>query len=88
MIILEPHRKFAIHLASSSGHADIVKILIEAGSHLDDVDRFGRSPLMWATKGRHVEVVKVLLQARASVTSQGNWHALHEACKAGYTELG
>ena len=87
LIILEPRRKFAIHLASSSGHADIVKILIEAGSPLDDVDRFGRSPLMWATKGRHVEVVKVLLQAGASVTSQGNWHALHEACKAGYTEL-
>ena len=88
MIILEPRRKFAIHLASSSGHADIVKILIEAGSPLDDVDRFGRSPpLMWATKGRHIEVVKVLLQAGASVTSQGNWHALHEACKAGYTEL-
>ena len=21
------------------------------------------------------------------MTSQGNWHALHEACKAGYTEL-
>ena len=42
---------------------------------------------MWATKGRYVEVVKVLLQAGASVTSQGNWHALHEACKAGYTEL-
>ena len=65
LIILESRRKFAIHLASSSGHADIVKILIEAGSPLDDVDRFGRSPLMWATKGRHVEVVKVLLQAKS-----------------------
>ena len=42
---------------------------------------------MWATKGRYVEVVKVLLQAGVSVTSQGNWHALHEACKVGYTEL-
>ena len=42
---------------------------------------------MWATTGRYVEVVKVLLQAGASVTSHGNWHALHEACKAGYTEL-
>ena len=42
---------------------------------------------MWATKGRYVEAVKVLLQAGASVTSQGNWHALHEACKAGYSEL-
>ena len=66
MIILEPRRKFAIHLASSSGHADIVKILIEAGSPLDDVDRFGRSPLMWATKGRHIEV---LIDAAAPVNN-------------------
>ena len=51
------------------------------------MDKFGQSPLLWATTGRHVEVVKVLLQAGASVTSQGNWHALHEACKKGYTEL-
>lgn len=85
--IKEPRRKLPIHVAASSGHADVVKILIEAGSPLDDVDRFGRSPLMWATNGRYVEVVKVLLQAGASVTSQRNWHALHEACKAGYTEL-
>ena len=75
-IILEPCRKLPIHVATSSGHADVVKILIEAGSRLDDVDKFGRSPLMWATKGRYVEVVKVLLQAGTSVTSQGNSHAL------------
>ena len=62
-------------------------MLIEAGSSLDDVDKFGRSPLMWAAKGGCVEVVKVLLQAGASATSQGNWHALHEACKAGFAEL-
>ena len=86
-IILEPRRKLPIHFAASSGHADVMEVLIEAGSPLDVVDRFGRSPLMWATKGRYVEVVKVLLQAGASVTSQGNWHALHEACKAGYSEL-
>ena len=83
----EPRRKLPIHLAASSGHAGTVQVLIDAGSVLDDVDKFGRSPLLWATTGRHVEVVKVLLQAGASVTSQGNWHALHEACKKGYTEL-
>ena len=83
----EPRRKLPIHLAASRGHADIIQALIEAGSGLDDVDKFGRSPLQWATTGRHVEVVRVLLQAGASVISQGNWHALHEACKKGYTEL-
>ena len=62
-------------------------MLIEAGSYLDNVDKFGRSPLMWATACGYVEVVKVLLEAGASVTSQRNWHALHEACKKGLTEL-
>ena len=83
----EWRRKLPIHLAASSGHLDIVKTLVEAGSRLDDVDKFGRSPLLWATTGNYVEVVKFLLQAGASVTSKGNWHALHEACKAGFTEL-
>ena len=64
-----------------------MKILLQAGSSLDDVDKFGRSPLMWAVTGRYVDIVKVLLQAGASLTSQGNWHALHEACKAGFAEL-
>ncbi|KAL9951413.1 hypothetical protein ACROYT_G044072 [Oculina patagonica] len=85
--VTEPRRKLPIHLAASSGHAETVQVLVDAGSGLDDVDKFGRSPLLWATTGRHVECVKVLLQAGASVTSQGNWHALHEACKKGYTEL-
>ena len=83
----ERRRKLPIHVAASAGHLDVVKVLIQAGSSLDDVDKFGRSPLMWATTGRYVDVVKGLLQAGASVTSQGNWHALHEACKAGFTEL-
>ena len=34
-IILEPRRKLPIHVAASSGHADVVKILIEAGLPLD-----------------------------------------------------
>lgn len=85
--VKEHRRKLPIHVAASTGHLDIVKILLQAGSSLDDVDKFGRSPLMWAVTGRYVDIVKVLLQAGASVTSQGNWHALHEACKAGFAEL-
>ena len=74
-------------MACSAGHLDVVKVLIEAGSWLDDIDKLGRSPLIWATAGGYVDVVKFLLEAGACVTSERNWHALHEACKAGYTEL-
>ena len=83
----ERRRKGAIHLAASGGHLDVVEVLIRAGSTLDDVDKFGRSPLMWAAACGYEEVVKLLLQAGASVATQGNWHALHEACKRGFHEL-
>ena len=65
----------------------MVEVLIKAGCTLDDVDKFGRSPLMWATACGHAEVVKLLIKAGASVATQGNWHALHEACKRGFIEL-
>ena len=77
----------AIHLAASGGHLDVVEELIRAGSTLDDVDSFNRSPLMWAVACGYVEIVKLLLQAGASVATQGKRHALHEACKRGFHEL-
>ena len=58
--VKEHRRKLPIHVAASTGHLDIVKILLQAGSSLDDVDKFGRSPLMWAVTGRYVDIVKVL----------------------------
>ena len=86
-LITEGRLKVPLHLAASSGHLDVVKVLVEAGSCLDDIDKFGRSPLIWATSGRCVDAVKFLLEAGASVTSERNWSALHEACKAGFYEL-
>ena len=77
----------AIHLAASGGHLGVVEELIRAGSTLDDVDSFNRSPLMWAVARGYVEIVKLLLQAGASVATQGKRHALHEACKRGFHEL-
>ena len=83
----EGREKGAIHLAASGGHLDVVEELIRAGSTLDDVDKFGRSPLMWAVACGYVEIVRLLLQAGASVATQGKRHALHEACKRGFHEL-
>ena len=83
----EGRAKGAIHLAASGGHLDVVEELIRAGSTLDDVDKVGRSPLMWAVACGYVEIVKLLLQAGASVATQGKRHALHEACKRGFHEL-
>lgn len=66
---------------------EAAKLLIQAGASLDVVDKFGRSPLMWATTVGSVRLVKELLGAGASIISQANWHALHEACKAGLADL-
>lgn len=62
-------------------------MLVQGGSSLGDIDKLGRSPLLWATAGGFVEVVKFLLEAGAPAKSNRNWHALHEASKVGSTEL-
>ncbi|KAJ7328220.1 actin- protein 3 [Desmophyllum pertusum] len=87
VMLSNPRENGVVEFLAALRDGNVDETLVEAGSRLDDVDKFGRSPLLWATTGNYVEVVKFLLQAGASVTSKGNWHALHEACKAGFTEL-
>ena len=40
----------ALHLASYEGHADICKLLLEAGARVDERDNEGRSALLFAVQ--------------------------------------
>ena len=77
-----------MHIAAGAGRLEVVRLLIQNKASLDLIDKFGRTPVMWAASAGHIDIVKELLGAGASVKcGQGNWHPLHEACKQGFLEI-
>ena len=48
-----------LHLAASTGHADVVKLLLELGADIGIKDRFGGRPLDDATRERRYDCMKV-----------------------------
>ena len=56
----------ALMIAAVEGHADVVRLLIEAGSNLDVVDEEGSSALSLARNYGHLDVAAVLVEAGAS----------------------
>ena len=67
-----------LHGASSSGHVDIVRELLNRGASVDLPGRFGATPLMAAAGYGHLPTVHVLLQHSANPDLQ---------CNRGYTAL-
>ncbi|WEW56792.1 hypothetical protein PRK78_002246 [Emydomyces testavorans] len=53
--------------ASASGSADAVKLLLERKATVDLVDKFGQSPLFYATLSNDIEIVKTLLKWGANI---------------------
>ncbi|WP_338062150.1 ankyrin repeat domain-containing protein [Wolbachia endosymbiont of Cylisticus convexus] len=44
---------------------EIVKTLIEKGVNVDVADRYGRTPLCWATRNGYLDIVRILLENKA-----------------------
>jgi ankyrin repeat protein len=45
----------------------VVKLLLEKGAELETKDKFGRTPLLWATESGHEAVVTLLLHKSADM---------------------
>ncbi|KLT22437.1 ankyrin repeat domain protein [Wolbachia endosymbiont of Armadillidium vulgare str. wVulC] len=60
-------RSTVLHHAVSAENCqvEIVKTLIEKGVNVDVADRYGRTPLCWATRNGHLKVVKILFEKGA-----------------------
>lgn len=69
----------ALHRCARTGSVETVRLLLGRGARVDAVEeRQGHTPLMRAIGGKHVEVVRALLQSGADV---------HARSKGGYTPL-
>lgn len=52
----------ALTWAAFSGHADVVKLLLERGANVDGPGTYQRPALTWAAERGHAEIVSLLLQ--------------------------
>lgn len=74
----------ALHLAAGNGHVQCVKLLLDAGSDPNPVDRFGRTPLLEAVLHDEAEVIDLLME-RGGELKMKPLEAAQELCKAAST---
>jgi len=59
------HGQTALMWAAAEGHAEVVRLLIEAGADLNAADKEGTTALILATLNGHLDVAALLLDAGA-----------------------
>ena len=61
-----------LHMATSEGNLEAVKLLVNAGANVNSVNADGWTPLHSACKWNHVEIAKVLMHAGADYNMKTN----------------
>lgn len=62
------HSKTALHWAAERGHMDITQMLLERGSDVTKVDRYGETPLHYAAGCGNEKIIEVLLSHNSDPT--------------------
>ncbi|OQR80937.1 hypothetical protein ACHHYP_16980 [Achlya hypogyna] len=70
-----------LHLACMHNEAHMVTLLIEAGAHINSMDKYGDTPLHLACRHADIHIVQELLDQFAStaIVNRRGWTALEEA---------
>lgn len=68
--VVDASGQTCLHVAASSGHYDMVQVLLGQGSDFNSVDKEGWTPLHSAAKAGYLDVVKLLVNNGASTTSE------------------
>ncbi len=59
-----------LHLASSIGYIDIIRMLLEKGADINAQDNYGQTPLYYASGQNNVEIVRMLLEGGADIEAK------------------
>jgi ankyrin repeat protein len=67
--------------AARSGSIDAARVILEAGADVNQVTRYGWSPLLAATQNRNYQMGKYLIEqgANVNIANQGGWTNLYLA---------
>ena len=71
----------ALVYAARAGHVDAVRVLLEAGAEVNQVSRYGWSPLLAATQNRNYQLARFLIEngADVNIANKGGWTPLYLA---------
>lgn len=87
--VQDGHGISALLVASSNGHEDIVKFLIERNANINLQSNYNFSSLILAANNGHKDIVKLLIESGANINHQNNdgYSALILASSRGYTDI-
>ena len=66
---VDSYGRNGIHMAAGNGHAQIVKLLVDAGADAAAENAEGSTPLHWACLNGHVDIVEFLLDKGAKLSA-------------------
>lgn len=83
------HSEQPLAIAAKYGQKSIVKILLELGANVNDVDIYERTPLHWAASSGHEEIARMLIThgARVNRGDYQNRTALAYASEKGHIAI-
>ena len=78
-----------LHLASSKGHVEVARTLVQNGAIVHRKSFEVQTPLHLASINGHTEMVHLLIAVGSNVNTQDgqNWTSLHHASINGFTEV-